>query len=56
MIDYWALVKEFTQGDVVQKIDVIDGDLSPYVGTVTAVHKGLGVLDGPRGRVERLGK
>jgi len=45
MIDYWKLVKEFTQGDVVQKIDVIGGDLSPYVGTVTAVHKGLGVLD-----------
>lgn len=45
MIDYWKLVKEFTQGDVVQKINVIDGDLSPYVGTVTAVHKGLGVLD-----------
>jgi hypothetical protein len=45
MIDYWSLAKEFTQGDVVQKIDIIDGDLSPYVGTVTAVHKGLGVLD-----------
>lgn len=44
-IDYWKLTKEFTRGDVVQKIDVIDGDLSPYVGTVTAVHKGLGVLD-----------
>ena len=44
-IDYWKLTKEFKQGDVVQKIDIIDGDLSPYVGTVTAVHKGLGVLD-----------
>jgi hypothetical protein len=45
MIDYWALAREFTQGDVVQKINIIDGDLSPYVGTVTAVFKGLGVLD-----------
>ena len=44
-IDYWKLTKGFNQGDVVQKIDVIDGDISPYVGTVTAVHKGLGVLD-----------
>jgi len=44
-IDYWALAKEFSQGDVVQKINYIDGDLSPYVGTVTAVLKGIGVLD-----------
>lgn len=45
MIDYWKLTKDFRQGDVVNKINVITGDLSPYVGSVTAVHKGLGVLD-----------
>lgn len=45
MIDYWKLAKEFTQGDFVQKIDVTGGDLSPYVGTVTAVLKGIGCLD-----------
>ena len=45
MIDYWKLTKDFTQGDTVHKINVITGDLSPYVGTVTAVHKGLGVID-----------
>lgn len=44
-IDYWKLTREFTQGDAVQKIDVVTGDLSPYVGSVTAVHRGLGVLD-----------
>lgn len=45
MIDYWKLTREFAEGDHVQKIDVIGGDLSPYVGRVTAVHRGLGVLD-----------
>lgn len=45
MIDYWKLTKDFSQGDVVQKINVTTGDLSPYAGSVTAVHKGLGVLD-----------
>jgi hypothetical protein len=44
-IDYWALAKDFSQGDVVHKLNVSTGDLSPYVGSVTAVHKGLGVLD-----------
>lgn len=45
MIDYWKLTRDFSQGDVVQKIDVIDGDLSPYVGRVTAVLRGIGCLD-----------
>lgn len=44
-IDYWKLTKEFNQGDVVQKIDINTGDLSPYVGTVTAVHRGIACLD-----------
>lgn len=44
-IDYWKLTREFSQGDFVQKISVIDGDLSPYMGRVTAVHKGIGCLD-----------
>lgn len=45
MIDYWKLTREFTQNDAVQKIDVITGQLSPYVGKVTAVLKGIGCLD-----------
>lgn len=45
MIDYWRLAGEFTQGDCVQKLTLNTGYLSPYVGTVTAVHKGLGVVD-----------
>lgn len=44
-IDYWKLTREFSQGDFVQKINVISGDLSPYMGRVTAVHRGLGCLD-----------
>ena len=45
MIDYWKLSREFAQGDFVQKVDVIGGDLGPYVGRVTAVHRGFGCLD-----------
>lgn len=45
MIDYWKLTREFTQNDAVQKIDVVTGQLSPYVGKVTAVLKGIGCLD-----------
>jgi ribosomal protein S27AE len=45
VIDYWRLAREFTRGDCVQKLTVNTGFLSPYVGTVTAVHKGLGVVD-----------
>lgn len=44
-IDYWKLTREFSQGDYVQKLNVINGDLSPYMGRVTAVHRGLGCLD-----------
>lgn len=44
MIDLWKLVKEFKQGDVVQRFSPTFA-LSPYVGKVTAVHRGLGVLD-----------
>lgn len=45
MIDYWKLTKEFSQGDAVQKIDIQTGQLSPYVGAVTAVHRGIGCID-----------
>lgn len=44
MIDFWKLVKEFKQGDVVQRFSPTFA-LSPFVGRVTAVHRGLGVLD-----------
>lgn len=44
-IDYWKLTKDMAQGDSVQKIDVQTGQLSPYVGSVTAVHRGIGCLD-----------
>lgn len=45
MIDYWKLTKDFNQGDMVQQMDYARGALSPFVGHVTAVHKGLGVID-----------
>jgi hypothetical protein len=47
MIDYWKLVREFKVGDVVQRFAPGTGGLalSPFVGRVTAVHRGLGVLD-----------
>ena len=46
-IDYWRLVKEFTVGDMVQRYAPGQGgySLSPFLGRVTAVHRGLGVLD-----------
>lgn len=44
MIDFWKLTKEFSQGDVVQHLSPTFA-LSPYVGRVTAVHRGLGVVD-----------
>ncbi len=43
--DYWSLAKEFARNDIVQRINVVTGDLGPYAGRVTAVHRGLGVLD-----------
>lgn len=46
-IDYWKLTKEFAVGDIVQRFAPGTGGfaLSPFVGRVTAVHRGLGVLD-----------
>jgi len=44
-VDYWTLTRDFTQGDTVHRINFTNGGLSPYVGTVTAVHNGLGVID-----------
>lgn len=46
MIDYWQLCDDFKAGDSVQKYMPGDpGGLSPFVGRVTAVHKGLGMID-----------
>ena len=47
MIDFWKLVKDFKEGDVVQRYAPGQGgySVSPFVGQVTAVHKGLGVVD-----------
>jgi len=46
-IDYWSLVKEFAVGDIVQRYAPGQGgySLSPFVGRVTATHRGLGVMD-----------
>jgi len=44
MIDYWSLVRDFAPGDIVQAVIVGNG-IAPYVGRVTAVFPGLGVLD-----------
>lgn len=45
MIDFWKLVKDFKPGDTVQRFALGHGDLSPFVGRVTAVHKGIGYVD-----------
>lgn len=46
MIDYWKLCDDFKSGDAVQKYMPGDpGGMSPFVGRVTAVHKGLGMID-----------
>ena len=46
MIDYWKLVKEFKVGDWVQRFAPASGaTLSPFMGYVTAVQRGLGTLD-----------
>lgn len=46
MIDYWKLTRDFKAGDTVQKFFAGDpGGLSPFIGRVTAVHRGLGCLD-----------
>lgn len=45
-VDYWALCDDFKAGSTVQKYMPGDpGGLSPFVGRVTAVHKGLGMID-----------
>lgn len=46
-IDYWKLTKDFETGGAVQRfVPGLGGiSLSPFVGTVTAVHRGLGVVD-----------
>lgn len=46
MIDYWSLIKDFAIGDFVQKYAPSQNMcLSPYIGRVQAVHKGIGFLD-----------
>jgi len=47
LINFWKLVKDFKIGDVVQRFAPGNGgySMSPFVGRVTAVHKGLGVVD-----------
>jgi len=46
LIDYWKLSREFEPGDFVQRyIPSRSVSLSPYVGRVTAVLKGIGFLD-----------
>lgn len=44
MIDLWRLTKEFKQGDTVQRLSPTFA-LSPYVGKVTAVHRGIAQVD-----------
>ncbi len=44
-IDYWKLSKQFKEGDVVQRYFPQYGDMSPFVGRVTAVHPGIGFID-----------
>lgn len=46
-IDYWKLAKEFKTGDFVQRYAPGQGgySMSPFLGRVTAVHRGLGVID-----------
>ena len=46
MIDYWTLAKDFAPGDFVQKYAPSQNMcLSPYVGRVLAVLRGIGFLD-----------
>ena len=44
-IDYWQLVRDYKVGDAVQRFVPGLGSLSPFIGAVTAVHRGLGVVD-----------
>jgi len=45
IIDYWKLTRDFTTGDSVQKFMPGYSDISPYMGRVTAVHRGIGFID-----------
>jgi len=47
MIDYWALTGDYKVGQTVQRfVPGLGGlSLSPFLGRVTSVHKGLGVVD-----------
>jgi len=47
VINLWKLVKDFSQGDIVQRFapGARGYSLSPFVGRVTAVHRGLGQVD-----------
>jgi hypothetical protein len=44
MLDFWRIVKDFKQGDIVQRVSPTFA-LSPYVGRVTAVHRGIAQID-----------
>jgi hypothetical protein len=45
MPDYWRMTMEYKQGDTVQRYSPKSWGLSPFVGRVTAVHRGIGMLD-----------
>lgn len=47
MINYWTIVKDFSQGDTVQRYAPGQGgySMSPFMGRVTAVHRGIGFVD-----------
>lgn len=44
-IDYWKLTRDFKEGMAVQKFFPGYDAISPFTGCVTAVHRGLGVVD-----------
>ncbi len=43
-LDYWKLTKDFAPGDCVQQVLLGQG-VTPYVGRVTAVMRGIGFVD-----------
>lgn len=44
-VDYWKLSEDFYVGALVQRLIPSAGDLSPFIGRVTSVHKGIGFVD-----------
>lgn len=44
-MDFQELAKAFKPGDTVQRMDPGSAMLSPYIGQVTQVHRGLGQVD-----------